>query len=367
MNEINVTLRRVEDRSYDIIVGCRILRNLGETLRKRGMAGSLVIVTDSIVEKLWGQRILDGLQSSGICAEMMAFPAGEKSKKTEVVENLARGLVRKGADRKTILVALGGGVVGDISGFLASIFLRGVPYVGIPTTLLAQVDSSVGGKTGVDLPEGKNLLGTFYQPRFVFIDVSFLSTLPDEEFFNGLAEVIKYGVILDKEFFEFLETMRAKIVNRDEESLERIVSRCCALKRNVVVEDEKESGLRRILNFGHTIGHALEALSNYRLRHGHAIAIGMVTASYMATALGICPKEETERLEKVISSYNLPNRIPEKFSPGDIVKKLKYDKKRYGKKLTWVLPSKIGAVELVSQLSEKQITGVLEHLTPAMS
>ncbi|MCI5144941.1 MAG: 3-dehydroquinate synthase, partial [Candidatus Electrothrix sp. AR3] len=248
---------------------------------------------------------------------------------------------------------------GDITGFLASIYLRGIPFVQVPTTLLAQVDSSVGGKTGVDIPEGKNLVGTFYQPKAVYIDLNVLQTLPLEELRGGLAEVIKYGVIHDADFLSFLEKNREAVFNLDHQVITKIIARCCEIKAWVVEEDEREGGLRRILNFGHTIGHAVEAASNFTLIHGQAVAVGMCAAAELAVKTGCLAPEDAQTIRSLIISYGLPTDIPDNLDRKRIKKYLLNDKKTIGGRVFYVLPEIIGQVKITDQVAEKDVDTVL--------
>ncbi len=257
-------------------------------------------------------------------------------------------------------MALGGGVSGDMTGFLASIYMRGIPFVQVPTTLLAQVDSSVGGKTGVDISEGKNLIGTFYQPRAVFIDTLVLDTLPEQEFLGGMAEVIKYGVIRDPEFFTFLEENRTGILAREQALLTSLIGRCCRIKADVVEEDEREGDLRRILNFGHTIGHAVEAASNFQLIHGLAISIGMRAAADLAVLAGLLPRQDAARLRTLLADYGLPVSVPADLDRASIKAFLKTDKKTIGGRVFFVLPEAIGRVVITDQVVENHLDQVLQ-------
>jgi 3-dehydroquinate synthase len=271
-------------------------------------------------------------------------------------------LLALGADRSTVLIALGGGVVGDLTGFIASIYMRSVPYVQIPTTLVGQVDSSIGGKTAVDLPQGKNLLGTFYQPEAVFADLDFLETLPEKEFKNGLAEVIKYGVIEDDKMFRRLEDAMDAVLARDVNQLVKIIETCCRIKKSIVEIDEKEQGLRRILNFGHTLGHAFEVVSDYNLSHGEGVALGMIAAAKLSVKLKHLVESEANRLEHVIMRAGLPVKIPETFETEAILDRLKMDKKKKDTQIHFVLIKKIGMPFVSGSVSDALIAGVLEEM-----
>lgn len=356
MKTIRVGLK---DRSYDILVENALLDKIGVDLKSRGIAKRYAVVADARVAGLLGERLMASLAEAGIAAELFTFACGEESKHLGTVSELASGLARLGFDRKDGLVALGGGVTGDITGFLAAIYMRGISFVQIPTTLLAQVDSSVGGKTGVDIPEGKNLVGAFYQPSCVYIDSGVLLSLPHEELLNGLAEVVKYGVIYDRAFFDFLVERREDILARNLSALEELIARCCEIKAAVVAADERESDLRRILNFGHTLGHAVEAASGYALAHGLAVGIGMVAACRLAVGKGIFPKEQAAAVEGLIAAYGLPTEVPVRYSPAQIKAFLKTDKKTVAGRPFFVLPTEIGKVMITDQVSEAHIDMVL--------
>jgi len=316
-----------------------------------------VIITDNNIKKLYGKKILSKLTKTHQNVSLLAFKAGEKSKNWHTAYRLARKMLKLGFDRQSIIIALGGGVVGDMSGFVANIFMRGIPFIQIPTTLLAMVDSSIGGKTGVDTPEGKNLLGTFYQPRKVLIDISFLKGLPHAEFLSGLMEVIKYGVIWDKKFFEYLENNKDSILQKDPKTLTHIIKRSIEIKAKIIAKDEKESHLRQILNFGHTYGHAIETLSNFKLKHGIAIGIGMHFASLLGEKRGFT---ETNRLIKLIKSFGVKVYPPKLFSENKIISKMLSDKKTINGQIKIVIPSRIGKVK-IEIITEKEIREMIKN------
>ncbi len=349
----------LDERAYPITVAAGLLAGVGAALKEQRLAKRYMVVADDRVADLFGTALLDSLHGAGLAADLLVFPHGEGSKHLATVGDLASRLARAGVDRKDALIALGGGVTGDITGFLAAIYMRGIPFVQVPTTLLAQVDSSVGGKTGVDIPEGKNLVGSFYQPRAVFIDSTVLNELPDAELLNGLAEVIKYGVIYDAPFFDFLAAKRAAILGRDLGVLEEVIERCCAIKARVVEADERESDLRRILNFGHTIGHAIEAASDFTLAHGAAVAIGMVAVSDIAVAKGLFAAEEARRLRDLIAAFGLPVTIPAELDRSRMKGYLKTDKKSVGGRPFFVLPTAIGTVVITDDVAGDLIDRVL--------
>jgi len=330
MKQIRVSLK---ERSYPIYVGYNIMPRLKKLLS----SGKGVIVTDKNVNSLWGKEI----RSLGL--PVCVIPSGERSKCLSEAENIYRKLLEYGLDRHGFIVAVGGGVVGDLAGFVASTYMRGVSCVQVPTTLMSQVDSSIGGKTGVNLPEGKNLVGCFWQPKFVFIDVRFLTTLPKKELKSGLAEVIKYGVIRDNKLFRELENYADELYTIEPKMWIDIVSRCAKIKADVVSRDERETkGLRVILNYGHTIGHAIESALLYKgVTHGEAVAIGMVLAAKLSNSLGYLSDEDTHRHNLLIDSLL---SIDREIDFKDIEGYLKRDKKAKDGKVRFVLADKIGHV-----------------------
>jgi 3-dehydroquinate synthase len=342
MNRIKVHLDKKTSSSYEIYIGKTIMDRMGLIFNKQKWASRYICITDSCVLPLHGEGVRQAMREKGLTIDMIDFPSGEASKDIKTCLSICDQLMAMGADRQAALIALGGGVVGDITGFVASIYMRGIPYIQVPTTLLAQVDSSIGGKTGIDLPMGKNLLGTFYQPKAVFIDLAFLQTLEPHELKNGLAEVVKYGIIDDPGLFGILETKAAAITNRDMDLLQEIVTRSCRIKKGVVETDEQEKGMRRILNFGHTVGHALETESGYTIPHGDAVSMGMVAASILSERMHYLAAEEHERITALIRAIGLPDRIPASLSLEGIFAHMKGDKKKAGDALNFVLLKKIG-------------------------
>lgn len=319
----------------------------------------MMIITDAKVAEIAGNRVLELMRSGGFKVELAVFPGGEDHKNLTTVGTLTEKMVELGLDRHSTVIALGGGIPGDVAGFAASIYMRGIRYIQVPTTLLAQVDSSVGGKTGVNLPQGKNLVGTFHQPSLVFIDVSFIKTLPEREYLTGLAEVIKYGIIWDSGFFGFLEQNQSAIGSRDQECLQQIVHRCCAIKADIVAQDETEGGIRALLNLGHTFGHALEALTGYRrYNHGEAVAIGIVLAARLAAESGVLSSSDHDRIQNLIVSLGLPTTY-ERLVSSDIINQMRKDKKSVGGQLQLVLPTGIGSSQVFANISESQIARVL--------
>ena len=336
------TLRvNLPGREYDIKIEKGILDSAGELIAEVHKKCKVAVITDSIVGSLYGDRLLTSLKNSGFEPFMVTVPAGESSMSMEMLEFLYGELLKNGLTRTDLIVALGGGVVGDLTGFCAATLLRGIPFVQIPTTLLAQVDSSVGGKVAVNLPHGKNLVGAFYQPKMVIIDTLCLETLTDRNFSDGMAEVIKYGIILDEELFCRLEgaPSRADMM----EIIDDVVFRCCDLKRIVVEDDETDIGGRMILNFGHTFGHAIEKKYNFTdYTHGEAVAAGMVMAAELGEKWGITLDNSSERIRNLIRKFNLPEDVEiDKQSLADAVA---VDKKGKGRMVALIIPEKIGKV-----------------------
>ncbi|HEX6960507.1 MAG TPA: 3-dehydroquinate synthase [Lacipirellula sp.] len=349
------------ERSYDIEIGSGNLAALPDFLRRRTGSEHALIVTDSTVEQLYADAVGDALVGDGWEVNLLVAEPGEPSKSTEVADDLWNAMLAEGADRQSIVVAIGGGVIGDLAGFVAATFARGLEFFQVPTTLLAQVDSSVGGKVGVNLPGAKNMVGAFWQPRGVLIDVGVVDSLPDREYRAGLAEVVKYGVILDAEFFAYLETNVDAINRKDPNVLTHIVQRSCRLKADVVEQDEREiTGLRAVLNYGHTFGHAFEALGEYEeLLHGEAIAAGMRCAIRLAQRLGRVDEAVVERHNALLEALELTTKPPE--ADGEELLRLMYrDKKVASGRLRFILPDRIGHVELVDNVREEDVLASLE-------
>ena len=362
MRSMKVNLDKKSLSSYEIRIGKGIADRTALLIAKNHKAGLYVLITDDNVGKLHGQKLLASLKDVGLNADSIDFPAGEASKNIDTALDIVEKLLKRGADRETLLIALGGGVVGDMVGFIASVFMRSIPYIQIPTTLVAQVDSSIGGKTAIDLPYGKNLLGTFYQPCAVFTDLSFLDTLPEKEFNNGLAEIIKYGIIEDEKMFHALEDNMAAVKQKDPALLLKLVENCCRIKKSIVEIDEKEQGLRRILNFGHTLGHALEALSKYKVTHGEGVALGMIAAARLSEKMGYLENGETKRIEGLINGAGLPGNIPKSFSLESIISQLRMDKKKKGDIVHFILLKKIGMPFVNGGIEASLISEVIEEM-----
>jgi 3-dehydroquinate synthase len=350
----------LSDRSYDIQIGTGVLSGIGERISKLVKLTHAVVITDANVGPLYESEVVQSLQAVGSRVSTLEVAAGEQSKSVEVAQQLWSQMLEVGADRKSIVVALGGGVVGDLAGFIAASFGRGISLLQVPTTLLSQVDSSVGGKVGINLPTAKNMVGAFWQPHSVVIDTQVLSTLPDREYRSGLAEVVKYGVIMDADFFQYLEDNVAAINDRDAGVLEQVISRCCRLKANVVEDDERETtGRRAILNYGHTFCHAIEAISGYgEYLHGEAVSIGMLCASRLAEGLGRVDRGFTERQHRLLTAFDLPVDVPE-VDHEALVAAMQKDKKVEHGKLRFVLPVRMGEMELVGDVDSDLVRAAL--------
>ena len=350
----------LENRAYDIEIAAGTLDAAAERVLHVSEPSRVVVITDATVGKLYSDQILNGFSQIGHDAALLTVPAGEASKSVDQAYQLWLKVLACGADRKSVIVALGGGVVGDLAGFVAASFARGIPLVQLPTTLLAQVDSSVGGKVGINLPSAKNMVGAFWQPRLVLIDTLMLKTLSQREYQAGLAEVVKYGVILDADFLAMLESQVDAILARNPDVLNSIVTRCCQLKADVVVEDEFEtSGQRAVLNYGHTFGHALEAVTGYgQFLHGEAVAIGIVCASRLANLLDMIPVTLTQRQEQLLQSFGLSTQLPD-VDHAKLVSAMQHDKKTEQGRLRFILPTKLGHVRMVANVRESDVLAAL--------
>ena len=352
MNQIVVGLL---ERSYPIWIGDNIFSRIGEALDEINFPTRVGIITNPTVAELFCEDIVKEIASSGRQVDVVRIPDGEAYKTLSTLEEIYDVLIDRHYDRYSGLLALGGGVIGDVTGFAAATFLRGIPFVQVPTTLLAQVDSSVGGKTGVNHPRGKNLIGSFYQPKHVHIDVNALKTLPMREYNAGLAEVIKYGIIKDHHFFSWLEQNRQKLLERSPEALIHAVMMSCQIKANVVENDEKEQGLRALLNLGHTFGHAVETLSGYGvIKHGEAVAIGMVMAAKISNMLDLCSNSDVHRIEELLTFFDLPVMPPD-YTASEYLAVMQRDKKVKDGIVRVVLNRGLGNADLfhIEDLDEK--------------
>ncbi len=331
-------------RSYSITIRAGLLERIGGELKQQAIKGKVAVVTDRRVARHYLRNVSETIKRHGVQPVPIILDPGERSKTLKTVASVLDTLARHRFERSSMLLALGGGVVGDIAGFSASIYQRGIPYIQVPTTLVAQVDSSVGGKTGVDHRLGKNLIGSFYQPRAVWIDPLVLRTLPRREWVAGLAEVIKYGIIADESFFSYLQRHMPDLLKQVPNVVATVVKRSCEIKAEVVSTDERESDRRRILNYGHTIGHALEALGGYQsLVHGEAVGIGLVQEADLACFQGLCSREVVEDIRRIVKDARLSDRMPW-WTPSKVWKAMLHDKKVSGGQVIGVWPSRIGDV-----------------------
>jgi 3-dehydroquinate synthase len=356
MKKVNVDLGA---RSYEIRIGGGLLPRVGGWMKALGLAGRAVVVTDTTVRALFGGTLEQGLVGAGFTPTVLEVPPGEKQKTLTTAGRLYDRLAAAYAGRDTPVVALGGGVIGDLAGFVAATYMRGVPLVHVPTTLLAQVDSSIGGKTAVDRGRVKNIVGLFYQPRLVVADTDTLKTLPPVELSNGLAEAIKMAAIMDNDLFGFLERNMDQAVAGDAAALGHIVAGSAALKVSIVAQDEREGDVRAVLNFGHTIGHAVEAVSGYRLKHGQAVAVGMVGAARLSHRMGCLAAGEVLRLEGVIIKAGLPAVMPRGLDVGAVMRAMKHDKKVRQGRVSFVLLRSIGEAFVTDAVDPALVEEVL--------
>lgn len=348
------------ERGYPIYIATEI-DGLGKACSDARLRGKILIITDSNVERHYSADCVRELENIGAEVSVHVIPAGEQNKTLETVSDIYRKLIELKADRNSTLAALGGGVTGDITGFAAATFMRGVPFIQIPTSLMAQADSSIGGKTGVDFEGSKNMVGAFHQPRFVYININTLRTLPERELRSGLAEVLKHGLILDADFFAYIEYNIEKIFKFDENVLAYLTKMNCKIKGMVVEQDEREEGLRELLNFGHTIGHAVESTSDFTMLHGECVAVGMAGAYRLALKLGMVDEPLMTRVEKTLIKIGLPVKVGG-MDAQKIFDRMFYDKKVKDGKLNFVLPKGIGEVIRCTFDNEALLREVLEEL-----
>ena len=353
MKKIDVNLK---ERAYSIVIMEGLLDDLAAKIDSFVSSRKVLIVSDSNVSKLYSKKVIDAIKEKATDVDIAIFPAGEPSKTLKTIESLYEKAIEFGLDRSSVIVALGGGVVGDIAGFLAATYMRGIDFIQIPTSLLAMVDSSVGGKTGVDLPAGKNLVGAFWQPKVVLIDPNTLKTLPEREIKCGLAEVIKYGIIMDEDFFCYLENHTKELNTLDCGCFSDVIARCCALKAEVVIADEREeTGTRAILNYGHTFAHAIEVIRGFEnINHGEAVAIGMCMAASLSVADMRLDDAAELRQENLLRALHLPCSI-DQVKASEIYKAMHKDKKVVNGKLRFILPETIGEVTFVSDEIDKSM------------
>ncbi len=361
MQEIKVEVK-VRPRSYRLIIGSQLFENLAMRLKNEPLAARYAIISDTTVAPLWAGKLQKALGKYGLTAEVFTFPAGEAHKTRETKQQLEDQLLQSGYGRDTAILALGGGVVGDVAGYVAATYMRGVPVVQIPTTTLSMADSSIGGKTGVDTPYGKNLIGAFHHPVEVYMDMQTLTTLDERNYIAGLAELLKHGFIQDLSILDYVEEHRSAIANRDPQVLEELFRKNCAVKNYVVSMDEQEKGLRQILNYGHTMGHAVEVLSGFDLIHGECVSIGIVFAAELARMKGLCSSEWADRQRNILEGVGLPVDFPAALEAEELIRLMKMDKKvRQGKTL-FVLPTEPGKVEFGVEVTEEEIREALRKI-----
>lgn len=348
------------ERSYPIYIDTNYA-DIGKSIASARLSGKMVLITDTNVDMHQADECINALKESGYDVHKYVIAAGEENKNLDTVNEIYRYLVKQKLERNSVLIALGGGVVGDITGFVAATFLRGINFVQVPTTLIAQADSSVGGKVGVDFEGSKNIIGAFYQPRLVYINVNSLKTLPKREVQAGLAEVVKHGIIKDRDFFDYVEYNLNKIFEFKEDVLQFTARANCSIKGSVVEEDEREGGLRAILNFGHTIGHAVESVSGFQLLHGECVSIGMVGAFKMAQHLGMVDAKESDRVIGLLERIGLPTGI-KGMDVDKVFAQMYHDKKIKNNKFVFILPKRIGEVLQISIDDTALIKEVLQEL-----
>jgi 3-dehydroquinate synthase len=350
-----------EKRSYPIYIGSGLLEELGELYKRHRLSRRAALISDENVAELYAQKVKRALNAGGVQTELFVLPPGEEHKDLSTVSRLYDKLIAGRFDRRTTIIALGGGVVGDIAGFAAATYLRGLPWVQIPTTLLAQVDASVGGKTGVNHPSGKNLIGAFHQPRLVLIDPKTLETLQQREFYAGLGEVVKYALIQDEGLFDILTKRLNRLLSKHQRLLEEVISICCGIKAHIVAQDEREAGLRRVLNFGHTIGHALEAATNYCvLLHGEAVIWGMVAETWLSCRKGLLPEGERRLIEGLL--FKLPLKLLPKLEPQAVLNRVYHDKKVLEGRIHFTLLTGLGKPLIKGDVTEAEILEAISYI-----
>ena len=353
-------------QSYPVFVGYGLLDKLGEKIKQTGLSGVVTIISDETVFSLYGSKVEGILKNAGFTVNSFIVPPGEETKNIDSAIKIYDFLVEHRVERDDILIALGGGMVGDLAGFVAATFLRGMPWIQVPTSLVAMVDASIGGKVGVNHPQGKNLIGSFYQPSFVLVDVQTLTTLPQRELTSGWAEVIKYGLILDKSFFEFLESNADRLVKLESSVVSKAIAYSAAIKAQVVSEDEKERSKRIILNYGHTIAHGLEAATQYKhFLHGEAVAIGMMGAAKLSQRLGLLSSTIVERQQSLLQKFGLPTRCKLRARSeaiSDVTKAMEFDKKIRGKAIRWVFLEDVGKTRIVTDVPQRDVLAILQEI-----
>lgn len=358
MKTIEVNL---PSNKYQIVIGPHVLPDIGSMLKELGLRDKAAVISNPVVNNYYGRIVINSLEVAGFSVAVMEVPDGEDQKSLQQAGKLYEHLSEFKAERKTPILALGGGVIGDLAGFVAATYMRGVPLVQLPTSLLSQVDSSVGGKVAVNHGRLKNNIGTFYQPQLVVADITTLRTVPVQEMENGLAEVIKYGIIRDKDLFALIEDNIDKIKSVNEPLLEDMVSRCVSIKANVVELDEKDLGLRNILNFGHTVGHAVETVSDFGISHGRAVAIGMVAAAGISMRMGFLTRTDLNRIQSIIEGAGLPVKIPG-LDIRRMMEAMEHDKKKVNGKIRLILAKGIGEVFINEEVTSSMVDQVLRSL-----
>lgn len=352
----------LDTREYHIIIKTGLLSRAGEEISRAVRGRRAMVVTEPTVAPLYLERVLISLRDAGFDVHSAEIPGGEQNKTLETVSNLYEGMLDAKLDRSSVLITLGGGVTGDLAGFAAATYLRGIDFVQIPTTLLAQVDASIGGKVGVDLPRGKNLVGAFHQPKCVLIDPEVLTTLPRREFAGGLAEMIKHGIIAGQPLFDFMRDQSDALQRLDADVLETAIARSCEVKAGIVVQDEKESGIRAFLNYGHTVGHGIEAATGFsKYNHGEAVSIGMVTAAIIAEQIGLAEDRVAKSIAELLSSVGLPVAPNKEIDIDLVIKAMAYDKKVLAGKIRFVLPKRIGDVVITDAVTEADVRTAIEE------
>ena len=359
MTKVAVSLPQTPARSYTVTIGRDLLTELAAEVAAAAWASRWAVVTDTNVAAFHLAPLVAGLRSARLTVEPIVLPAGEEHKTLATAADLATRLLDQGLDRTSGVIALGGGVIGDLAAFVASIYMRGIPVVQVPTTLLAQVDASIGGKTGVDVPEAKNILGTFWQPRAVFCDLALLDTLPARQWTNGCAEVVKYGVIADPDIL----TRGARLRDRDAEVVADLVARSCRIKAQIVAADEREGDQRRILNFGHTVGHAIEAESGYTILHGEAVAMGMACAARLAQLRGHLDADTRATIDGAIAAVGLPGAIPPTLPVDGLLRRIAHDKKKTGTQVVFVLVRGLGQPLIDREVTPDLVRRAIEDVT----
>ncbi len=370
LQTVRVNLSRPADDSYDIFIGVDLMEKAARDLAASPLGDRYVVVSDAKVLKLYGNKLTEIMRDFGLKVDRIGFPPGEESKSRKMKNFIEEHMLGMGLGRDSCVVACGGGVTGDLAGFTAATYMRGVPWVQYPTSLLAMVDASIGGKTGIDVPEGKNLIGAFHQPKAVYIDAACLETLPRRQITSGMAEVVKHAMIKDKKYFGLLENRAEAMLEGDEEAQVQIIARSCEIKAEVVSKDEKEAGLRKILNYGHTLGHAVEAVSGYSLLHGEAVSLGMSMEGALAESQGILDPKDLERQNVLLKNLGLPVKanvvlralIGRQIRPKELLDYTHADKKARQGIVEYVLPAKIGTIKKAGAKSAKYTMGMDDKL-----